>query len=112
MLNISAPCAMRFPNGPGGGMHFIHVQFDEIAGETGEVYDVGFRDGSAARSADVVHNEIFEVQVKVASLVLIVTPHPVHAARSDEILDSPCGAHLLTAPSRSRLGNERRFAVR
>jgi hypothetical protein len=37
-----------------GSVHLVHVQFDKISRKTGEIYDVGFRHGSTARSADVV----------------------------------------------------------
>ena len=34
------------------GVLLVHVQLDEIAGEAGEIHDVGFGDGAAARRRD------------------------------------------------------------
>jgi hypothetical protein len=49
------------------GGHLVHVEFDEVPGKTGEVHDVGFGHGPAARGADVVYNKILKVQGQVQS---------------------------------------------
>ena len=61
MLSTSRPWAIRFPNGPLHGVLFIHVKFDEIAGNAREVHDIGFGNGAAARSAGGSNLEVFEV---------------------------------------------------
>ena len=43
------------------GVLLIHVQLNEIAGEPGEVHDVAFGDGAAARGRDAIDHVVFKV---------------------------------------------------
>ena len=49
-----------------------HVQLDEIAREPGEIHNVSFGYSPAARLADVIHHEVFEVLAQIVSFLFPV----------------------------------------